>query len=84
MKISDIVFGKKQRSKYTDDLKDSIKYDPETMYAVIRSSICTGEKLAGFKNKKDGHFTEVMLITSAEDEARFKEIYELDSVRTEY
>ncbi|MCR5120621.1 MAG: aspartate dehydrogenase [Lachnospiraceae bacterium] len=54
------------------------------MYAVIRSSICTGEKLAGFKNKKDGHFTEVMLITSAEDEARFKEIYELDSVRTEY
>ena len=84
MKISDIVFGRKQRSKYTDDLKDSIKYDPETMYAVIRSSICTGEKLAGFKNKKDGHFTEVMLITSPEDVERFKEIYELDSVRTEY
>ena len=84
MKISDIVFGRKQRSKYTDDLKDSIKYDPETMYAVIRSSICTGEKLAGFKNKKDGHFTEVMLITSPEDVERFKEIYELESVRTEY
>ena len=81
MKLSDI-FGKKQ--KYTKDLKDSIKYDPETMYAVIRSSICTGEKLAGFKNKKDGHFTEVMLITSPEDEVRFKEIYELDSVRVEY
>ena len=77
------LFGKK-KTKYGDDLRDTIQYDPETMYAVIRSSICTGEKVAGFKNKKDGHFTEVMLITSPEDEKRFKEIYEIDSVRVEY
>ena len=65
-------------------LKDEIKFDPDTQYAVIRSSICTGEKVAGFKNKKDGHFTEVMVIRSSADEKRFKEIYGLDSVRVEY
>ena len=65
-------------------LKDSIRFDPETQYAVIRSSICTGEKVAGFKNKKDGHFTEVMVIRTTADERMFKEIYGLDSVRTEY
>jgi hypothetical protein len=66
------------------DLKNEIKFDPETQYAVIRSSICTGEKVAGFKNKKDGHFTEVMVIRSSEDERRFKAIYGLETVRTEY
>ena len=66
------------------DLKNEIKFDPETQYAVIRSSICTGEKVAGFKNKKDGHFTEVMVIRSSEDERRFKAIYGIETVRTEY
>ena len=70
--------------KHEKNLKDEIKFDPETQYAVIRSSICTGVKTAGFKNKKDGHFVEVMVIRSSEDERRFKEIYGLDSVRTEY
>ena len=66
------------------DVTDGIKFDPATQYAVIRSSICTGEKVAGFKDKKGGHFTEVMVIRSAEDERRFKEIYGLDLVMTEY
>ena len=66
------------------DVTDGIKFDPATQYAVIRSSICTGEKVAGFKDKKGGHFTEVMVIRSADDERRFKEIYGLDSVKTEY
>jgi len=65
-------------------IKAEIEYDPEIQYPVIRSSICTGEKVAGFKNKKDGHFTEVMLIRSSEDEQLFKNIYNLDSVKTEY
>ncbi|MBP5489679.1 MAG: aspartate dehydrogenase [Lachnospiraceae bacterium] len=59
-------------------------FDPETQYAVIRSSICTGEKVAGFKNKKDGHFTEVMLIRNADDEKEFRETYGLDTVKVEY
>ncbi|MBR3341049.1 MAG: aspartate dehydrogenase [Clostridiales bacterium] len=65
-------------------MKNEIKFDPETQYAVIRSSICTGEKVAGFKNKKDGHFTEVMVIRTPDDERRFKSIYGLENVRTEY
>lgn len=64
--------------------KYEIEFDPETQYAVIRSSICTGEKVAGFKNKKDGHFTEVMVIRSSEDERRFKAIYGIETVRVEY
>ncbi len=70
-------FGKK-------NLSEEIRFDPETQYAVIRSSICTGEKVAGFKDKKDGHFTEVMLIRSPEDEALFKQIYGIDTVKVEY
>ena len=69
---------------YEKELKNEIKFDPETQYAVIRSSICTGEKVAGFKNKKDGHFTEVMVIRTADDKRRFKAIYGLETVRTEY
>lgn len=30
----------------------AVQFNPETQYAVIRSSICTGEKIAGFKKKK--------------------------------
>ena len=65
-------------------LSEIIPFDPQTQYAVIRSSICTGEKVAGFKNKTDGHFTEVMVIKSPADEACFKKLYNLESVRTEY
>ena len=53
------LFGRKKKQE------PAIQFDPETQYAVIRSSICTGEKVAGFKNKTDGHFTEVMLISFA-------------------
>ena len=73
-----MLFGKKRNPE------PAIKFDPEKQYAMILSSICTGEKVAGFKNKEDGHFTEVMLIRSYEDELRFKEMYNLDSVKTEY
>lgn len=59
-------------------------YDPERQIAVIRSSICTGEKVAGFKDRHDGHFTEVMLIRSPKDEQQFKEMYGVDTVKTEY
>ena len=65
-------------------MEPEIKYDPDKQYAMIRSSICTGEKVAGFRNKEDGHFTEVMLIRSYEDELRFKEMYNLETVKTEY
>ena len=71
-------FGRKKKQE------PAIQFDPETQYAVIRSSICTGEKVAGFKNKTDGHFTELMLIRSPADEKLFKDIYGVDSIRVEY
>ena len=75
------LFGKERRSSSRFDVKP---FDPELQYAVIRSSICTGEKVAGFKDRKDGHFTEVMLIRSQKDIEQFKQLYHIDSVRTEY
>ena len=70
--------------KYERHLRETIPFDPREQYAVIRSSICTGEQVAGFKNRENGHFTEVMLIKSPEDERRFKEIYDLETVKKEY
>ena len=66
------------------DPRATVDYDPERQEPVIRASICTGEKAAGFKDRESGKFTEVMLIKSPEDEALFKEIYRLDEVKTEY
>ena len=61
-----------------------IPYDPETQYPVIRASICTGEQAAGFKDKTNGHFTEVMLIRSQSDLEIFKALCGVDEVKTEY
>ena len=74
------LFGKKRGSV---DFNVT-PFDPETQYAVVRSSICTGEKVAGFKSRADGHFTEIMLIRSPDDLRRFKERYGVESVKTEY
>ena len=72
------LFGTRKKKETT------VQFDPETQYAVIRSSICTGEKVAGFKTKTDGHFTEVMLIRTAADEKEFKETYGVESLKVEY
>ena len=72
------LFGRKKARE------SAVQFNPETQYAVIRSSICTWEKVSGFKNKTDGHFTEVMLIRSPADEKEFKETYGVESVKVEY
>lgn len=36
-------------------------YNKEKLKPVIKSSICTGEKVAGFKDIQTGKFTEVNL-----------------------
>ena len=52
--------------------EQTLKYDAETKEPVIRASICTGEQVAGFRDRKTGHFTEVMLIRNSSDLAEFK------------
>lgn len=62
----------------------TIPYDPKTQYPVIKASICNGERVAGFKSKTDGHFTEVMFIASDADLIVFKNAYGIEEIKTEY
>ena len=52
-------------------------YDKARLKPVIRSSICTGEKVAGFKDLESGKFTEVMLIRDNKDLDVFLEKYDV-------
>lgn len=61
-----------------------LTYDKENETPVIRCSICTGEKVAGFKNVRTGKFTDVMLIRNDSDVELFKEQYGLDTIAKEY
>ena len=53
---------------------ESETYDSAIYTPVIRASICTGEKVAGFRSQ-DGKMHEVMLIRSDKDLDTFREQY---------
>ena len=50
-------------------------YDQATLKPVLKSSICNGEQVAGFKNKNTGAIEEVMLIKTPADLEEFKRQY---------
>ena len=50
-------------------------YDKEKTKPAIRCSICTGEQVAGFLNKRSGKFEEITLIRRPEDLEYFKKTY---------
>ena len=50
-------------------------YDKEKTKPAIRCSICTGEQVAGFLNKRSGKFEEITLIRRPEDLEDFKKTY---------
>lgn len=80
-------FAKKEACRLSEAdraLKELVPYDPEAQVPVIRSSICTGEKVAGFKSKETGRFREVMCVRSESDIQRFRAIFGLDIIETEY
>ena len=52
-------------------------YDRENQRPVIRSSICTGEKVAGFKDIHTGKFMEVMVIRDNKDMDEFTTKYDI-------
>ena len=60
------------------------EYDRENLRPVLRCSICTGEQVAGFKNRHTGKFEEVMLIRNQKDLDLFMEMYGIDTVKKEY
>ena len=61
-----------------------VPYDREKQIPVLKCSICTGERIAGFKDIETGHITEVLVIRSDEDLINFKKHYGIDSLKDEY
>lgn len=61
-------------------------YDKTGKIPVIRTSICTGEQTAGFKDTATGKFFEIMLLRSDADLKEFMETYGLaeSEIKREY
>jgi len=53
-------------------------FDKAGKIPVIRSSICTGEQVAGFKDTASGKFTEIMLVRTDADFKAFLHQYGID------
>lgn len=53
-------------------------YDKGGKIPVIRSSICTGEQVAGFKDPASGKFEELMLIRDDRDFREFLRQYQVE------
>lgn len=61
-------------------------YHKEGKIPVIRSSICTGEQVAGFKDPVSGKFDELMLIRDSGDLDEFLSQYQVreDEIQREW
>lgn len=72
-----MFFKKKQETR---------TYDKENQKPVVRSSICTGEQVAGFQDIRTGKFTEVMLIRTSGDLEEFRRLYGIgeNQISTQY
>ena len=63
------------RKKKTEPCKT---YDKNEWTPVLKSSICTGETVAGFRNNHTGKFRDECLVRSEEDIRAFKQSYGID------
>ena len=62
-----------------------LTYDKENKKPVIKSSICNGEQVAGFKDIHTGKLEEIMFIKSHTDLEDFKKMYGIDGeIEKEY
>ncbi len=50
-------------------------YDRDKKEPVVRSSICTGERVAGFKDKETGKFEDILLLRTEADLEQFCAMY---------
>ena len=75
------MFGRKKRPGKVPKTFDHALLEP-----CVRSSICTGEKSVGFRNRETGKFEEYAALRSDADLAAFLEEYGLtkDELRTIY
>ena len=74
------MFGKKKGT----DGRITVQFDPENQMPVLKCSICNGEQVAGFKDKKTGHFTEVAFIRDSKELQDFLQTYGIESITKEY
>ncbi len=65
------MFGRKKQEPKRQS------YDTQRLRPVIKSSICTGERVAGFVEKESGKFEDIMLIRGDQDLQAFCQIYGL-------
>ena len=65
------MFGRRKRQAISP-------YDKTGKIPVIRSSICTGEQVAGFEDIVSGKFEELMLIRGEKDLAEFLSRYQVE------
>ncbi len=61
-------------------------FPPDRFEPVVRSSICTGERVACMRDRESGRLREVMLIRTGEDLEAFCKAYGLrpEQVKTVY
>ncbi|MGX8715871.1 MAG: aspartate dehydrogenase [Lachnospiraceae bacterium] len=64
-----MFFGKKKKAVTRKE------YDHETLEPVLKCSICFGEQIAAFRDKKTGKIHEVCFIKTQEDLEQFMETY---------
>lgn len=55
-------------------------FDKAGKTPVIRSSICTGEQVAGFRDEASGRFQEVMLLRNDADLREFLDLYGVEEL----
>ena len=56
-------------------------FDPAAEEPAIRCSICTGEQVAGFRNRQTGRFREVTLIRTPKDLESFKKDFGVEDLK---
>ncbi|MCM1568555.1 MAG: aspartate dehydrogenase [Roseburia sp.] len=59
-------------------------YDKERYLPVLRCSICTGEQVAGLKDRQTGKFREIMLIRNDRELHHFMKMYGIHEITREY
>lgn len=58
--------------------KHTQSYDKMNKKPVLKTSICTGEQVAGFQDIHTGKIEEIMLIRQAGDIDTFKQMYGIE------
>ncbi len=76
--VSDMIFSGLKKAKIKT-------YDHNTYEPVIRAGICSGEQVAGFRNRQTGRFEEILFVRNPSDIEAFKAEYGIEGeIKKEY